>query len=177
MEKWVNVKGYEGIYMVSDLGNVKALARTFWSEKRKCFINKKERLMSMCNSSGYKLVQLYKNRIPKNFLVHQLVYYSFYGVKSCQSSPIDHINNDKSDNRIMNLQKLTHRENISKTDKVTSSIYTGVSYRSDIDKWRARITIKGKVHHLGNFETEIEAAEEYERKLDELVKVKGNPWK
>lgn len=67
---------------------------------------------------------------------------------------IDHINQNRSDNRICNLREVSHVEN-SKNQKMRStnkSGQTGVSYLEDRNKWQAHITVSGKQLSLGLFE-------------------------
>lgn len=66
MEIWKDVKGYESIYQVSDIGNVKSLK-----------YGKEKLLKPGINSTGYFIVILYKNKIKKTIKVHQLVAEAF----------------------------------------------------------------------------------------------------
>jgi hypothetical protein len=79
---------------------------------------------------------------------------------------IDHINNDKLDNRLTNLQLITNRENTSKDRKGGTSKYVGVR-SSAINKWRAEIYINGKTKNLGTFTDEYEAHLAYQKVLNE----------
>lgn len=58
MEKWVDVKGYEGLYQVSNMGNVKSLARITERKKGEMFV--RERLLSKILWEGYFRVTLTK---------------------------------------------------------------------------------------------------------------------
>lgn len=63
-EIWKDIVGYEGLYQISNLGNVKSL--------------KKDKIRKPCiNPNGYKMVNLYKNGISKNILVNRLVAKAF----------------------------------------------------------------------------------------------------
>jgi hypothetical protein len=77
---------------------------------------------------------------------------------------IDHINNIQTDNRLENLQIITHRENISKS-KIGTSIYTGVCWNKRKNKWTASININYKRLHLGYFKNEYDAHLAYQNKL------------
>lgn len=69
-EIWKDIKGYEGLYQVSNLANVKSLPR-----KRTI---KNERLLNYTiNNKGYKVITLCKNSKPKMFLIHRLVAMAF----------------------------------------------------------------------------------------------------
>ena len=63
-EIWKDIKGYEGIYQVSNLGNIKNVI--------------KDKIRKPCiNPNGYKMVNLYKNGVSKNLLVNRLVAEAF----------------------------------------------------------------------------------------------------
>jgi hypothetical protein len=86
----------------------------------------------------------------KKYLAHRLAWLYTYGMWPIQ---IDHINHNRSDNRIINLRETTQAENLknqSKRSDNTSGI-TGVYWRKDRDKWKAAITVNQKQKHLGNF--------------------------
>jgi hypothetical protein len=79
---------------------------------------------------------------------------------------VDHINNNRADNRLENLQIITQRENSSK-DKKGVSKHTGVFWNKQNTKWHAQIQINGKKKHLGYFKCETAAHLSYQRKLKE----------
>lgn len=76
---------------------------------------------------------------------------------------IDHINGVKTDNRFCNLREATRSQNIMNTAKRADNIngVKGVGWSKTSEKWRARITINGKVHYLGQFHDKTEAAAAY----------------
>lgn len=78
MEKeiWRPIKGYEGLYEVSNLGRVISLARTVIGYKcgRK---PKSDKELAYYTISGYYAVTLYKSGKQKHFLVHRLVANAF----------------------------------------------------------------------------------------------------
>ena len=101
MEIWKDIHGYEGKYQVSDLGRVKALN-----------YNKtgKEQIMVQQNIRGYLHLNLSKNGKVKRFRVHRLVWEAFNGPIP-EDMQVNHINEDKSDNRLVNLNLMTPKEN------------------------------------------------------------------
>jgi hypothetical protein len=76
---------------------------------------------------------------------------------------IDHINDDKLDNRVENLQIVTTRFNAYKTQGKYSSQYKGVSWDKKANKWTAKISINKKNYHLGLFNCELLAYHAYEK--------------
>jgi len=72
MEKWKDIKDYEGLYQVSNLGNVKSLERKNWMHRNKCYrVFKEKRLTPQKNSMGYLHIGLNKEGKRKIRTVHQ----------------------------------------------------------------------------------------------------------
>jgi len=158
LEIWKDVPGYEGIYMVSQLGRVKSLK-----------FKMRRVLSGSFNDKGYRGVDLRKNGERKSFGVHQLVAMAFLGHMRCgHSLVVDHINTDRADNRLCNLQVITHRKNVSKDIKGKTSDYPGVSFNKNANKWVAFMSLNNKTKYLGYFKTEIEASKTYEKAVYEL---------
>jgi hypothetical protein len=97
-----------------------------------------------------------------------------YIIKAKEGELVDHINNQKDDNRSCNLRiassNLNNHNRIKK--KKTSSKYIGVTKSGK--KWQSNITYKGVNHYLGRFEDEIDAAKAYNKKAIELYKSDAN---
>lgn len=160
-EIWKDIPGYEGLYQASNLGNVKSL------NYRQ---TKKEKILKpFKRRDGYYQVNLCKNGIIKNIKIHQLVAMTFFNHIPCgMKLVVDHINDEKLDNRVENLQIVTGRYNVFKTQGRYSSKYKGVSWDKRAKKWRSRIIINGVYKHLGFFTSEEEAHQAYINKLKEL---------
>ena len=156
-EEFRDVIGYEGFYQVSNLGNVRSLKFG------------KQRILSEGKQNKYLQVCLCKDGIRKNRTIHQLVAESFLGHKPCgYTLVVDHINNNKKDNRLKNLQLITTRNNAYKTQGNYSSKYKGVHWNKESKKWKVQICINNKIKHLGYFTNELEASKAYNNKLKEL---------
>ena len=165
LEIWKDIKDYEGIYMVSQLGRVKSLRRTDCIGRRR-----KGMILKQCfGVHRYLLVGLSRLGKTRTSAVHKLVAMAFMDGKTVGGKIIiDHINNDQHDNRVCNLQFITQRENVSKDKKGFSSKYIGVSWCKTTDKWRAQIKTDGKVTTLGRFDSEEMAAKAYKDHLKSL---------
>ena len=171
-EVWKDVLGYEGIYQVSNLGNVKSLERIVPRENGGDFIVREKFLKVAIDNVGYYKLCLYKEAKRKNMRIHVLVAQAFLGhVPDGYKIVVDHINNNPLDNRIENLQLISQRQNAEKAylNKKTSSKYTGVSWHKQYNKWISRIRIDGKLKHLGYFTDEYEAHVAYRNALKELL--------
>jgi hypothetical protein len=165
-EIWKDIPGYEGIYQVSDIGNVKSLERkVLYGDKPKTI--KEKILKTELSPCGYLRVTLCNNNSRKHIKVHMLVAMTFLNHKpdGTHKICIDHINNNKLDNRLVNLQLITNRENTSKDKKDGTSKYVGVR-SSAINKWRAEIYINGNTKNLGTFTDEYEAHLAYGKALN-----------
>lgn len=74
---------------------------------------------------------------------------------------VDHINLDSFDNRLENLRVCSLEENAQnrlKRKTPTASRFVGAWWSKQHNKWRAGISIEGKLKHIGLFLTELEAA-------------------
>ena len=143
VEIWKDVIGYENLYQVSDLGNVKCLERNG--------VKKGGRILKPSdNGVGYLKVVL-SNKESKTKYVHRLVYESFNNKNSEKGiTAIDHINENKYDNRLCNLQLITQRENKIKStiNKLNKSNVYNIN-------GKYRVILYGK--HIGYYSTINEA--------------------
>lgn len=109
-EIWRPIKGYEGLYEVSNSGRVKSLAR-IRPNGMNCLY--KERILKgQINKCGYHKVALLRNEGKSKLCsVHRLVAEAF--IPNPENKPcIDHINTVKTDNSVENLRWVTWKENI-----------------------------------------------------------------
>lgn len=113
-EIWKDIKGYENMYQISNIGQVKSLEHNVQQKNRwgqTISRIQKSRLMKIhINKNGYFRVVLHKNGIEKNYSVHRLVYEAFVG-EIPDGMQVNHINEIKTDNRVVNLNLMTPKEN------------------------------------------------------------------
>ena len=106
-EIWCDVKGYEGLYQVSNLGRVKSLARVNSLGRR---VNEKI-LRPQKNGLGYLFVYLCKGGSRKMYTVHRLVLMTFSPVADSHELQVNHIDENKENNHLSNLEWTTHKDN------------------------------------------------------------------
>lgn len=107
MEVWKDVAGYEGLYQVSNLGRVKSILF-----RNNIVIKAREKILAQRESnSGYFMVGLHKERKVKQHYVHRLVAEAFL-YSDPDAIEVNHINGNKHDNRVENLEFCKHSENI-----------------------------------------------------------------
>lgn len=135
-EIWKDIQGYEGLYQVSDLGNVKSLN---WHNSHS------EKLLSPCFYGSepkyhYYRVGLWKNKKYKLFLVHRLVADAF--VPNPDNKPqVNHIDGVKTNNNASNLEWVTRSENQQHALKM------GLRERNPIGKGCRNITAKPVIQY------------------------------
>ena len=105
-EIYKDVKGFEGYYQVSNLGNVKSLG---------AYNNRKEKLLAQENAKSkktyYKRVKLRKKGDTTRYLVHRLVALHF--LANPENKPqVNHTDNNTSNNCVSNLEWCTGAENM-----------------------------------------------------------------
>jgi len=157
IEVWKDIPEYEGLYQVSNLGNVRS------------FKFNKIRYIKYLNSKGRYAVGLIKNKIKtSNIRVSALVAKAFLNHKRCgHKLVVDHIDNNKINDKLYNLQVITQRENLTK-DKKNKSGYTGVYKTTDGYAYYSQIRIGKNKKYLGRFKSKIEASQAYQQELNKI---------
>jgi hypothetical protein len=161
-EVWKEIIGYEGLYEVSNYGNIKSISRTI-TKGNITYVTKDKLLKQSVDTVGYPYVNLSDYKKQKTFRVHQLVAIAFlnHTPNKYDGLLVDHIDGDKLNNHLSNLQLVTNRKNSSKDRKNKTSKFTGVSWHKQSNKWLAQVRKNNKVEYLGVFEKEEEAAIAY----------------
>ncbi len=109
------------------------------------------------DKAGYRSISITVDGRKKLYYSHRLAWLYEYGV--WPKGQIDHINHNRSDNRLCNLREAdntTNHKNRTINKNNTSGI-TGVYWNKNHKKWRAKIIVSGKNIHLGLFTDKNEA--------------------
>lgn len=160
-EIWKDIPGYINKYQVSNCGRVKSMGFPFeWRGTIKTF--KSKILSPAYNKVGkgyYQIILKSEKGESKLYGVHQLVMIAFVGFSN--GLDVDHINGVPTDNRLENLEYVTHKENVRRYyDTLTnsSSKYVGVSFEKRYNKWHSYSQNNGiKRKHIGYFKCETKA--------------------
>lgn len=100
-EEWKEMKGYEGLYYISNKGRVRSRVRRGGGGLMKLSTNKQ---------TGYRTVNVCKNQKHKNFTIHRLLAIHF--IPNPEDLPlVDHIDRDRTNNDLSNLRWCSHKTN------------------------------------------------------------------
>ena len=146
--KHVTQERLQGLFELTDKGLVRK------SNNKGAYIHK---------STGYKVLKI----DYRQYREHRLVWLYVHG---SLPKTLDHIDGDKTNNDISNLREASicqNMHNMGLSSHNTSGV-KGVSWNKQQQKWRARIKLGGKEHHVGFFKT-IEEADFYIRKAREKL--------
>lgn len=109
VEIWKPVIGYEGYYEVSNLGRIKSVER--YVKQGNFTRHVKETIKAVhINNYGYPCVTLCKDRKSNSITIHTILAKAFIPNPEGKSA-VDHINTDRTDNRLENLRWVTNKEN------------------------------------------------------------------
>ncbi len=160
-EIWKDIPGYEGLYQVSNWGQVKS------------FKFGKERILKPILVGElrrqYFAVGLCKDGKNKRYKIHQLVAITFLGhTPNGLETVINHIDNNPLNNNIDNLELVTIRYNSSchRSD-------VGVTWYKALNKWFSSIRI-GKKIHLGFFDDKQDGIDMYQKALNNMHLYNGD---
>lgn len=112
MEQWKDIKGYEGSYQVSTLGNVKSLSREMYNGQN--YYMSKERILrprTAKDKSHYASVMLRKNGCSRTIAIHRLVAEAFIP-RIPGKNYVNHKDENKLNNNVENLEWVTPKENL-----------------------------------------------------------------
>jgi hypothetical protein len=168
-EIWKDIDGYSGIYQISNFGRVKALPRQVNAKNGSTRTTPEVVMQHEINFNGYPTVKLVLDGKKMRHRIHLLVWDAFgNGIRNGKRVVVDHIDNNKTNCHISNLQLLSGRENIIKAKKRIERL-TGAYFNGNV--WFSKIKIGSAYKYLGSFKSEIEAHNAY-MKEKELITLK-----
>ena len=160
IEVWKDIPNFKN-YQVSNLGNVRSLN---YRQTGKTKV-----LMKYINNRNRYTLNLYKEgKRYSNRNISVLVAQAFLNHKpNGHKLVVDHINNISKNDKLYNLQVITHRQNLTKERKSKTG-FTGV-YFNRKGGFCSGIRVKGKSLHLGTYKTAKEASLAYQDALKNIV--------
>lgn len=110
METWRPIRGYEGLYEVSNTGKVRSVDRKTPRKDNSVMVNKGRELKLNTTPKGYLRVTITKECKKKNFLVHRLVAEAFV-LNLEELEQVNHLDGNKANNDFSNLEWTTNYQN------------------------------------------------------------------
>lgn len=131
--------------------------------KNSALVGTKGEVAGCLTKNGYREIR-YKNR---RYYEHRI---AFFFINNYLPDFIDHVDRDKSNNKINNLRECNKSQNEQNKEvrSNNTSGYRGVSYKKRNFKFASRINLNGKEIFLGYFEKAEDAAKTYDKKATEL---------
>jgi len=153
--EWKYIEGYGKDYKICKNGDVIS-----------CKFDKEKILKPRIDTGGYLQVGLH-NKKKKLFLIHRLI--GLYFIDNPNNYEcVDHVNGNRTDNRIENLRWITKSGNC-RNKKNRGKYLKGVTFHKKNNKFMAQIYIDYKHKNLGYFDTELEAHEAYKKAYNEIM--------
>lgn len=145
MEIWKDIIGYEGLYQVSNLGNVKSLKKKSINRHGWIRILPELIMIQKISNNGYKRVGLVKNGHQKQISVHRLVTIAF--IENKNNKPcVNHKDGNKLNNNVDNLEWVTISENSLHSTRVLCKLHNTKGDKDSQSKCVYQISaIDGKV--------------------------------
>lgn len=156
-EIWKDIPNYEGYYQVSNLGNVRSIDRIV-NGRGIAKIKLKGKIKKyIIDNVGYNTVGLSKKSKVNNYRIHVLVAIAFLNHKpNGHKTVVDHIDGNKQNNKLSNLQLISHRHNVIKGGVSTKKHFNIIKH---VNSYAVRYNSNGESYYKGGFITLKEAIE------------------
>ena len=170
-EIWTDVKGYEGLYQVSNCGRVRSLDH-YASNGHTNILYKGKVLVTWLDSRKYYLMVAIRN---KKYLVHRLVAEAF--IPNPDNLPeVNHLDGDKQNNHVNNLEWCTSKQN--KTHAYKNGLYDTQKFRNRKSLANSKkITINGVTKSLWKWSKDLNVSYQSLRWLYDKGGELPNGWK
>lgn len=185
-EIWKEIPNFEGYYEASNKGKIRSMQRSVPNSEKGSRLSKaKEIAQNSTTRSNYLYVQLWKHNKVHRMSVHRMVALTFIP-NPLSKSEVNHIDGNKINNLVDNLEWVTSSENkrhafkigLRKNDAHVAkqigtkynavSKYHNVTYDKSRNQWKASIKVEGKMLFQKRFKYEDDAAKYVNKMIDEL---------
>ena len=139
-EVWRFIPGFNNNYLVSNLGNVKKPELTVTTKRRGTHTFEEKMLSQRTDRYGYKCVSLQNGKHRTSYTIHSLVAKAFLQ-KPENATQIDHIDGNKENNHLSNLEWVTAKENIRR------------AYLLGLRNYRSKSVLRIKGDEIKSYET------------------------
>lgn len=152
IETWVEISGYEGLYFISNYGNVKSAARLITVFNKGNYKSEEKILNQYTTDKGYLRITLLRNGVKKNYLVHRLVAEYFIPKDSIRDK-VNHKDGNKKNNYVENLEWCNNSENTKHAYRLGLQ-KPKIGAKNKCSKKVAKIDSQGQIIKIYDFMTE-----------------------
>ena len=116
-EIWKDIKGYEGFYQVSNFGRIRSVDRIVITQDGRNVFYKSKIISETIDRDKYITVKLSKYGTYKSIKLHRLIAQTFMPIDNYKDLEVNHIDFNRTNNKIENLEWVTHSENVHHSSK------------------------------------------------------------